>query len=138
MSGTTGPTAGSGGPEEPLAVDHIDECAEVLDRVYAYVDGELTEHVDEIRAHLEECAPCLAEHDLEVALKALVRRSCQDRAPDALRTRILAQLAQARASLTEVTTTQVTSVRLTGAAGGEHDQIASVTEITEVRVRTEG
>ena len=136
MSGTTGPAAGSGTPEEPLVVDHIDECAEVLDRVYAYVDGELTDHVDEIRAHLEECAPCLAEHDLEVALKALVRRSCQDRAPDALRLRILTQLAHARATLTEVTTTQVTSVHLDGGAGG--DRTASVTEITEVRVRTEG
>ena len=73
------------------------ECAAFLDRIYEYVDGELTEgDLHRIREHLDECPPCLREYDLEAALKALVRRSCQDRAPEELRVRILARITQAR------------------------------------------
>ena len=32
--------------------------------------------VRRVAAHLAECQPCLAEHDLDVALKQVVRRSC--------------------------------------------------------------
>ena len=79
---------------------HEKDCGEVLEKVYQYLDGELdTRQLAEIRRHLEECRPCLDEYELDVALKALVRRSCSERAPAQLRERILV-------SLTEVTVIQ--------------------------------
>jgi mycothiol system anti-sigma-R factor len=76
---------------------HETDCSEVLDRVYEYVDGELTpEDLHAIRHHLEECAPCLRQYDLEAVLKQLVRRSCQDRAPEGLRVRIMARITEVR------------------------------------------
>jgi mycothiol system anti-sigma-R factor len=79
---------------------HATDCREVLEQVYSYLDGELTgEDVARIREHLEECSPCLAEYDLDVALKALVRRSCCERAPEELRARILVRLTEVRVEL---------------------------------------
>ncbi len=80
---------------------HDTDCREVLDRVYEFLDGEMTHHdVDRIREHLEECAPCLTEYDLDVALKALVRRSCGcEHAPEELRQRIMVKIAQVRVQL---------------------------------------
>jgi anti-sigma factor (TIGR02949 family) len=68
---------------------HETDCSDVLERIDAFLDRELDElTVDKIRVHLEECAPCLAEHDLEHAVKALVARAGPARAPDHLRARI--------------------------------------------------
>ena len=79
---------------------HDTDCREVLDRVYEYLDSEVTsDDLRRIRVHLEECGPCLAEYDLENALKALVRRTCQDQAPAELRVRIMARITQARVQL---------------------------------------
>ena len=76
---------------------HKPDCSAFLDRIYEFVDGELTERdLTRIRQHLDECPPCLREYDLEAALKALVRRSCQDRAPEELRVRILARITEVR------------------------------------------
>ncbi len=53
------------------------DCSEVLHRIYEYLDGEMSaDDVRRVAAHLNECQPCLAEHDLDVALKQVVRRSC--------------------------------------------------------------
>ncbi len=53
------------------------DCSEVLHRIYEYLDGEMSaDDVRRVAAHLGECQPCLAEHDLDVALKQVVRRSC--------------------------------------------------------------
>jgi mycothiol system anti-sigma-R factor len=77
---------------------HETDCREVLDRVYEYLDGELTGHdIAKIKQHLEECAPCLSEYDLDVVLKALVRRSCGcEQAPEDLRARILVRITEVR------------------------------------------
>ena len=118
-----------GGVPEP-------DCIDVLDAIYSYVDGELAEEdVASIRAHLEDCSPCLRQYDLEQALKALVRRSCQDRAPEHLRDRILAEITRARASggSTGGGTGGGTSVEVT-----EVTRVTEVTQVTEVRVTTEG
>ncbi len=66
--------------------DHDVDCSEILQRVYVFIDNELEDaSTDEIRQHLEECAPCLDEYDLERCVKKLVHRSCgDDHAPDAL------------------------------------------------------
>lgn len=79
---------------------HDVDCREVLDRVYEYLDAEVTtDDVRKIRQHLDECGPCLAEYDLENSLKALVRRTCQDQAPAELRVRIMARITQVRVQL---------------------------------------
>ena len=59
--------------------DHADhtDCSETLHRVYEYLDGEMTpEDTHKIAQHLDECAPCLQQYNLDQALKALVKRSC--------------------------------------------------------------
>ena len=79
------------GPDDP-------DCAAVLDRVYEYLDGEMgPADLERIREHLDDCSPCLKEYDLDVALKALVRRSCGcEAAPADLRERIMITITQAR------------------------------------------
>ena len=80
---------------------HETDCREVLDRAFEYLDGEMGEiDVVRIRQHLEECAPCLSEYDIDVMLKTLLRRSCAcDTAPEALRTRIMVHISQVRLQL---------------------------------------
>lgn len=79
---------------------HEVDCRDVLDRMYEYLDDELTPHdLGKIRQHLDECAPCLQKFDLEDALKTLVRRSCQDHAPASLRTRIMVRITQLRVEM---------------------------------------
>ena len=73
---------------------HETDCREVLDRVYEYLDGEMTNHdLVKIKQHLEECGPCLQEYDLDQALKALVRKACAcESAPEQLRVRIMTRI----------------------------------------------
>ncbi|GAB3598673.1 mycothiol system anti-sigma-R factor [Angustibacter peucedani] len=77
---------------------HDTDCSEVLDRVYEYLDNEMGElDCAKIKQHLDECGPCLQEYDLDLALKALIRRSCAcEAAPEELRTRILTRITQVR------------------------------------------
>ena len=80
------------------------DCSDYLSQLYEYLDGELDEAVrSRLRAHLDDCPPCLDECQRDALLKSLVRRSCQcEQAPDQLRTQILARL----------TTVRVTTVHL--------------------------
>ena len=80
---------------------HDTDCAEIIGRVYEYLDGEMTggEAYEQIRVHLHECGPCLREYGLEEAVKALVRRSCRDYAPEDLRRKVLLRLTQVRIEL---------------------------------------
>lgn len=84
---------------------HDVDCGEILQRVYVFIDNELEDaSCAEIKAHLDECAPCLDEYDLERCVKKLVNRSCGDEhAPDALRQKILARITEVRL---EISTTQ--------------------------------
>jgi len=74
------------------------DCEHMLARVHAFLDHELdTASSDEIREHLAACEPCLDHYDVEQAVKSLVNRCCGgDKAPSALRTKVLLQLASAR------------------------------------------
>ncbi|GAB3688676.1 mycothiol system anti-sigma-R factor [Angustibacter aerolatus] len=74
------------------------ECAEALDRVYEFLDHEMSEaDCDRIREHLADCGPCLEQYDLDEALKALVRRSCAcEPAPDQLRAKVLTRITAVR------------------------------------------
>lgn len=68
-------------------------CDEAVGRLWEYVDSELgdLDH-QRVEAHLHECAPCLEEEQVELLLKQLVRRCCQEEAPATLRVRIHEQL----------------------------------------------
>ena len=71
------------------------DCAQALARVYEYLDGELSpSDLDRIREHIDDCSPCLKQYDLDIALKALVRRSCQESAPADLRERIMVKITE--------------------------------------------
>jgi len=87
MSGECGPGA--------------DDCLEVLEDVYLYLDGELAaESHARIRQHLDDCSPCLRKYGLEQDVKALVARCCgNDAAPETLRAKVLARLQVVRAEL---------------------------------------
>ncbi len=82
--------------------EHAD-CSEVLYRVYEYLDGEMSaDDTYKIKEHLDECGPCLKEYDLDQALKALVKRSCQsEEAPVQLRTQIMARITRIRYEVSE-------------------------------------
>jgi mycothiol system anti-sigma-R factor len=73
------------------------DCAQALARVYEYLDGELSpSDLERIREHIDDCGPCLQQYDLDIALKALVRRSCRESAPADLRERIMVKITEIR------------------------------------------
>jgi mycothiol system anti-sigma-R factor len=84
---------------------HDVDCVEVIEAVYLYLDGEIDEtHRIEVRDHLDDCGPCLRQYGIEQEVKALVARSCGgDSAPDALKARLRAKLAEVRIDITTVT-----------------------------------
>ena len=66
-----------------------DACSEVLNRLEAYLDGELPDaDLGELREHLAECYPCTDRASFEEQLRAIVRRECTDQAPPRLIERI--------------------------------------------------
>jgi mycothiol system anti-sigma-R factor len=77
---------------------HDVDCSEILQRVYVFIDNELEDaSTEQIRQHLEECAPCLDQYDLERCVKKLVHRSCgSEQAPDSLREKILLRITAVR------------------------------------------
>jgi anti-sigma factor (TIGR02949 family) len=80
-------------PLTPEAGNCGNNCADALDRLWEYLDAELgAVDAATIRTHLEECQGCLEEHDLDVVVKTIVRRGCQEAAPEGLRLRIHEQL----------------------------------------------
>jgi mycothiol system anti-sigma-R factor len=83
---------------------HETPCDDVLQAVYAYIDGEMTDadhHV--IRHHLDECSPCLRQYGIEQEVKALVARCCgSEVAPEELRAKVITRLAQVRVEITQV------------------------------------
>lgn len=65
------------------------DCTTALENLYAYLDEEIdTASCAEIQQHIEECASCLSEFDVERLVKSLVHRSCSERAPEALLERV--------------------------------------------------
>ena len=82
LAGATHPFGGS-----PHAED--DACAAAVERLWSYVDHELdVREAEELREHLADCTPCLQEYGIDVVLKTVVRRGCQEAAPETLRVRI--------------------------------------------------
>jgi mycothiol system anti-sigma-R factor len=109
-SGTTGEgSAHSGHAEDRVVEYHVHEhttivsqlgkdpeCREALDRLYHYLDGELTESRRlQIKEHLDTCMPCLEAFDFEAELKILIASRCRDDVPVHLRMRVIEALAEA-------------------------------------------
>ena len=77
------------------------DCSEVLHHIYEYLDGEMSpDDVRRVASHLAECRPCLAEHDLDAAVKQVVKRSCADQpAPASLRMQVVQRITTVRTEL---------------------------------------
>ncbi len=74
-------------------------CDETIERLYIYLDGELTEQRRiEIARHLDLCGPCVGAFGFEAELRKLVANRCQDHVPDALRERVARALREESAS----------------------------------------
>ena len=68
-------------------------CDETIEKLYFYLDGELTEERrTEIARHLDLCGPCVGAYGFEAELRKLVASRCHDRVPDALRARVAGAL----------------------------------------------
>jgi mycothiol system anti-sigma-R factor len=84
-------------PDHPKPHHHVHDidCSAVLSRVFTFIDNELDQAgCEEIQHHLDECGPCLARYDLERTVKALVARSCSEKAPEGLRQRVQLSIRQ--------------------------------------------
>jgi len=81
---------------------HDTDCAEVLERVFSFIDNEL-EQADcaQIQHHLDECGPCLEKFDLERTVKSLVARSCSEHAPESLRDKVLLSIRRVQVEIFE-------------------------------------
>ena len=65
------------------------DCNETVERLYHYLDGELTdERRVEIKRHLDECGPCLEAFDFESDLRKVIANRCKDHVPESLRRRV--------------------------------------------------
>jgi mycothiol system anti-sigma-R factor len=65
-------------------------CEEALQNLYLFLDEEIdSASIDEIQAHIDHCSSCLSAYDLERVVKALVSRSCAEKAPEPLRAKVL-------------------------------------------------
>ena len=69
------------------------DCDETIQRIYTYLDGELTVFKrQEIRRHLDDCSPCAKGFDFEMELRQVIASKCRDEVPVELRQRIAIQL----------------------------------------------
>jgi len=77
-------------------------CADFLERIVCLLDNELDAgDVAEVKAHMDDCAPCLQSYDLQRTVKALVARSCMEQAPESLRQRVRVQIQEIQVTYTE-------------------------------------
>ena len=68
-------------------------CEETIERLYFYLDGELTEERrEEIRLHLDLCGPCVDVYGFETELRRVIANRCKDHVPDSLIERVAAVL----------------------------------------------
>lgn len=76
------------------------DCEETdvrMERIYEYLDGALSrDDLEEVQSHLDDCPECASAHDLECIIRASVRRSCVERAPDTLKVTILEKISEIR------------------------------------------
>jgi mycothiol system anti-sigma-R factor len=55
------------------------DCEQVLEQVWTYLDGEMTEvEYLEIRAHVSECEGCGGKYEFQRRLLALIETKCRE------------------------------------------------------------
>lgn len=76
----------------------LGDCADSrLVRIYDYLDGALTlDDIKDVKRHLECCPECTEQYDLECIIRSVVRRSCQEHAPNQLKDKIMVRISQIR------------------------------------------
>jgi len=73
------------------------ECEEALDRLFEFIDGELTPaELEQVTSHLKDCPPCEAERKLNEKIKTRVAATGGECAPETLRVKVLESLRVAR------------------------------------------
>lgn len=71
------------------------DCSEIRGRLFFFLDNELDQaDCAEIQQHLDDCAPCLSEYEIERTVKALVARSCTEVATSDLHQRVRISIQQ--------------------------------------------
>lgn len=71
------------------------DCGEAVERLYHYLDGELTEERRaKIQQHLDACHSCVEAYDFEAELRQLIANRCKDHVPPSLLARVKAVLAE--------------------------------------------
>jgi len=84
-----------------MSSTHHNDCVDVLHSVLLFVDGEIsdTAEIATIEVHLQQCPACTAELEHERNVRALMqsvlRRSCNERAPQDLHEQLHQQLLNA-------------------------------------------
>lgn len=64
-------------------------CDETIERLYFYLDGQLTEERRiEISRHLDMCGPCVGAYGFEAELRKVVANRCKDHVPETLIVRV--------------------------------------------------
>ena len=81
--------SGPQGPTSHEAPAGFVGCDETIERLYVYLDGELTEQRRvEIARHLDMCGPCVGAYGFETELRRVIANRCKDHVPDALIDRV--------------------------------------------------
>jgi mycothiol system anti-sigma-R factor len=71
------------------------DCDESIERLYFYLDGELTEERRvEITRHLDLCGPCVGAYGFEAELRKVIASRCKDHVPEELITRVADALSE--------------------------------------------
>ena len=91
--GDVGDVGAPGTPAEPSehagAPAGFLDCDETIERLYFYLDGELTEERRiEITRHLDLCGPCVGAYGFETELRKVIANRCKDRVPETLIVRV--------------------------------------------------
>lgn len=80
--------------------EHEHQCAEAVEMLYHYLDGELTdERRILIQRHLDDCPPCFDAYDFEAELRVVVSRRCRDEVPVDLRAKVAEAIRRAQLDL---------------------------------------
>ncbi len=74
------------------------DCNHLLERLWAYMDGEADESLcSELQAHIEACLPCRQHAEFERRLRVIIQYKCRgERAPAPLRIELVRMLRSAQ------------------------------------------
>ena len=68
-------------------------CDQSTERIYYYMDGQLTWWRRlQIRRHMKSCFPCAQSLDFEIRVRRVISLKCHDEAPEELKRRVMEAL----------------------------------------------